>query len=44
MKMEFQEMTCGGVDWIQLAQNNVRWQALLNPVINLWILKKVEIS
>jgi hypothetical protein len=42
MKIEVQEMTCGGGGggWIQLAQDNVRWQALVNPVINLRNLKK----
>jgi hypothetical protein len=27
-----------GVDWIQLAQERVQWQALVNTVINLRIL------
>jgi hypothetical protein len=25
----------GGMDWIELAQNMVRWQALVNTVVNL---------
>jgi hypothetical protein len=25
------------VDWIQLAQDRVKWWALVNTVINLWV-------
>jgi hypothetical protein len=28
----------GGVEWIQLARDRDRWQALLNTVINLRVL------
>jgi hypothetical protein len=28
-----------GVDWIGLAQDRDKWRALLNVVINLWVLK-----
>jgi hypothetical protein len=28
----------GGVEWIQLAQEMDRWRALVNAVINLWVL------
>jgi len=34
-KMDLQEVGCGGVDWIKLAQNMDRWRALVNPVMNL---------
>ena len=27
----------GGMDWIDLAEGRERWQALVNPVVNLWI-------
>jgi hypothetical protein len=27
----------GGMDWIDLAQDKDRWQALVNTVINLWV-------
>ena len=27
----------GGKEWIDLAQNNDRWHALVNAVVNLWV-------
>jgi hypothetical protein len=35
IKMDFQEVGCGGVDWIELAQDRNRFLALLNVVMNL---------
>ena len=35
IKMDLKEMGCGGVDWIELAQDSDRWRALLNAVMNL---------
>jgi hypothetical protein len=35
IKMDLQEVGCGGTDWIELAHYRDRWRALVNVVMNL---------
>jgi len=35
--MYLQEVGCGGMDWIELAQDWYRWWALVNVVMNLQV-------
>jgi len=35
--MDIQEVGCGVMDWIELAEDRDRWRALGNVVMNLWV-------
>jgi hypothetical protein len=37
IKLDLQEVGCGGMDWIGLAQDRGRWQALVNAEMNLCV-------
>jgi hypothetical protein len=37
IKMDLEEVGCGGMDWIDLAQDRDRWWALVNEVMNLHV-------
>jgi hypothetical protein len=41
MKMDLQEVECGGTDWIDVAQDKDTWWALVNAVMKFQVPKNV---
>jgi hypothetical protein len=37
IKLDLREIGIDGVNWIQMAQDRVQWQAFVNMVMNLWV-------
>jgi hypothetical protein len=38
IRMDLRDIGWGDVEWIHLAQDRDQWQALVNAVMNLWVL------
>jgi hypothetical protein len=38
IRMDLQKVGCGRMDWIWLAEDSDRWRAVVNAVMNLWVL------
>jgi hypothetical protein len=42
IKMDLSEIGLDGTDWIHLSQDRNKWRALVNTVMNFWILLSVR--
>jgi hypothetical protein len=37
MKIDFIDIVCGCMDWINLAEDRDQWRALVNTAMNFWV-------
>ena len=37
IRMDLQEVICGGMDWIEQAQDRNRWWAIVIVIMNFWV-------
>ena len=37
IKMNLQEVECGGIDWIGVARDRDMWRAFVCLVVNIWV-------
>jgi hypothetical protein len=37
IKMDFEEVGWGSMDWIDIAQDRDRWRGVVSAVMNLWV-------
>jgi hypothetical protein len=37
IKIDLREIGCGGMDWIDLAQDRDQWRVLVNTVMKFWV-------
>jgi hypothetical protein len=41
IKVDLREVECGGIDWIDLAEDRDQWKGLVNMAMSLWASKNI---